>query len=184
MDRQILESMVCDAVERGIITAKMVVGMYPPTVAVGILDGRGREIDFGHGESRLTVILPDIGDGAHRATGRQHAIRSNDRAGGDGGPGCRCHEPRLRRRRPPARRAHDRQHSPESRQARFRHAPVGSAIAHPHTYAVAYPHTCAPPQIRTGIPTHVYINARPHPRPSGSHPGGRPVFQRFSLSGV
>ena len=64
MDRQILESMVCDAVERGIITAKMVVGMYPPTVAVGILDGRGREIDFGHGESRLTVILPDIGDGA------------------------------------------------------------------------------------------------------------------------
>ncbi len=38
--------------------------MYPPTVAVGILDGRGREIDFGHGESRLTVILPDIGDGA------------------------------------------------------------------------------------------------------------------------
>lgn len=34
MDRQILESMVCDAVERGIITAKMVVGMYPPTVAV------------------------------------------------------------------------------------------------------------------------------------------------------
>lgn len=29
-----------------------------------------------------------------------------------------------------------------------------------------------------------YINARPHPRPSGSHPGGRPVFQRFSLSGV
>ena len=64
MDRQILESMVCDAVERGIITAKMVVGMYPPTVAVGILDGRGREIDFGHGESQLTVILPDIGDGA------------------------------------------------------------------------------------------------------------------------
>ena len=30
--------------------------------------------------------------GAHRATGRQHAIRSHDRAGGDGGPGCRCHE--------------------------------------------------------------------------------------------
>lgn len=44
MDRQILESMVCDAVERGIITAKMVVGMYPPTVAVGILDGRGRPL--------------------------------------------------------------------------------------------------------------------------------------------
>lgn len=79
MDRQILESMVCDAVERGIITAKMVVGMYPPTVAVGILDGRGREIDFGHGESRLTVILPDIGDGARfvdscMALGRQGAV--------------------------------------------------------------------------------------------------------------
>lgn len=62
MDRQILESMVCDAVERGIITAKMVAGMYPPVVAVGILDGRGGEIDFGHGDSRLTVILPDIED--------------------------------------------------------------------------------------------------------------------------
>lgn len=37
-------------------------GAYPPAVAVGILDGPGREIGFGHGESQLTVILPDIGD--------------------------------------------------------------------------------------------------------------------------
>lgn len=71
--------------------------------------------------------------GAYRAAGRQHAIRSHDGAGGYGGPRGRRHEPRLRRRRPPARRAHDRQHSPGSGQARFRYAPVGSAIAHTHT---------------------------------------------------
>ena len=71
--------------------------------------------------------------GAYRAAGRQHAIRSHDEAGGCGGPRGRRHEPRLRRRRPPARRAHDRQHSPGSGQARFRYAPVGSAIAHTHT---------------------------------------------------
>lgn len=71
--------------------------------------------------------------GAYRAAGRQHAIRSHDGAGGYGGPRGRRHEPRLRRRRPPARRAHNRQHSPGSGQARFRYAPVGSAIAHTHT---------------------------------------------------
>ena len=62
MDRQIIEGMLGDALEREIITAKMVDGAYPPAVAVGILDGRGGEIGFGHGESQLTVILPDIGD--------------------------------------------------------------------------------------------------------------------------
>lgn len=62
MDRQIIEGMLGDALEREIITAKMVDGAYPPAVAVGILDGPGREIGFGHGESQLTVILPDIGD--------------------------------------------------------------------------------------------------------------------------
>ena len=61
MDRQIIEGMLGDALEREIITAKMVDGAYPPAVAVGILDGRGGEIGFGHGESQLTVILPDIG---------------------------------------------------------------------------------------------------------------------------
>ena len=62
MDRQMIEGMLGDALEREIITAKMVDGAYPPAVAVGILDGPGREIGFGHGESQLTVILPDIGD--------------------------------------------------------------------------------------------------------------------------
>ena len=62
MDRQMIEGMLGDALEREIITAKMVDGAYPPAVAVGILDGRGGEIGFGHGESQLTVILPDIGD--------------------------------------------------------------------------------------------------------------------------
>lgn len=62
MDRQMIEGMLDDALEREIITAKMVDGAYPPAVAVGILDGRGGEIGFGHGESQLTVILPDIGD--------------------------------------------------------------------------------------------------------------------------
>lgn len=62
MDRQIIEGMLGDALEREIITAKMIDGAYPPAVAVGILDGRGGEIGFGHGESQLTVILPDIGD--------------------------------------------------------------------------------------------------------------------------
>lgn len=62
MDRQIIEGMLGDALEREIIAAKMVDGAYPPAVAVGILDGRGGEIGFGHGESQLTVILPDIGD--------------------------------------------------------------------------------------------------------------------------
>ena len=62
MGRQIIEGMLGDALEREIITAKMVDGAYPPAVAVGILDGRGGEIGFGHGESQLTVILPDIGD--------------------------------------------------------------------------------------------------------------------------
>lgn len=64
MDRRELEIMLNDAFDRGIVTARAVEGIYPPAVTVGILDGRGREIDFGHGESRLTVILPDIGDGA------------------------------------------------------------------------------------------------------------------------
>lgn len=62
MDRQMIVGMLGDALEREIITAKMVDGVYPPAVAVGILDGRGGEIGFGHGESQLTVILPDIGD--------------------------------------------------------------------------------------------------------------------------
>lgn len=62
MDRQMIKGMLGDALEREIITAKMVDGAYPPAVAVGILDGPGREIGFGHGESQLTVILPDIGD--------------------------------------------------------------------------------------------------------------------------
>lgn len=62
MDRQMIEGMLGDALEREIITAKMVDGAYPPAVAVGILDGPGHEIGFGHGESQLTVILPDIGD--------------------------------------------------------------------------------------------------------------------------
>lgn len=64
MDRQMIEGMLGDALEREIITAKIVDGAYPPAVEVGILDGLGREIDFGHGESRLTVILPDIEDWA------------------------------------------------------------------------------------------------------------------------
>lgn len=64
MDRQMIENMLGDALEREIITAKMVDGAYPPAVAVGILDGPGREIGFGHGESQLTVILPDIEDWA------------------------------------------------------------------------------------------------------------------------
>lgn len=64
MDRQMIEDMLGDALEREIITAKMVDGAYPPAVAVGILDGPGREIGFGHGESQLTVILPDIEDWA------------------------------------------------------------------------------------------------------------------------
>ena len=51
MDRQMIECMLGDALEREIITAKMVDGAYPPAVAVGILDGPGREIGFGHGES-------------------------------------------------------------------------------------------------------------------------------------
>lgn len=66
MDRQMIEGMLGDALEREIITAKTVDGAYPPAVAVGILDGPGREIGFGHGESQLTVILPDIGDCALR----------------------------------------------------------------------------------------------------------------------
>lgn len=64
MDRQMIEGMLGDALEREIIAAKMVDGAYPPAVEVGILDGLGREIDFGHGESRLTVIFPDIEDWA------------------------------------------------------------------------------------------------------------------------
>lgn len=51
MDRQMIEGMLGDALEREIITAKMVDGAYPPAVAVGILDGRGGEIGFGHGET-------------------------------------------------------------------------------------------------------------------------------------
>lgn len=43
MDRQMIEGMLGDALEREIITAKMVDGAYPPAVAVGILDGRGGE---------------------------------------------------------------------------------------------------------------------------------------------
>ena len=47
MDRQMIEGMLGDALEREIITAKIVDGAYPPAVEVGILDGLGREIDFG-----------------------------------------------------------------------------------------------------------------------------------------
>lgn len=62
MDRRELEIMLNDAFDRGIVTARAVEGIYPPAVTVGILDDLGREIGFGHGESQLTVILPDIGD--------------------------------------------------------------------------------------------------------------------------
>lgn len=67
MDRRELEIMLDDAFDRGIVTARAVEGIYPPAVTVGILDDLGREIDFGHEGSGLTVFLPGIEDDARFA---------------------------------------------------------------------------------------------------------------------
>ena len=67
MDRRELEIMLNDAFDRGIVTARAVEGIYPPAVTVGILDDLGREIDFGHEGSGLTVFLPGIEDDARFA---------------------------------------------------------------------------------------------------------------------
>lgn len=67
MDRRELETMLNDAFDRGIVTARAVEGIYPPAVTVGILDDLGREIDFGHEGSGLTVFLPGIEDDARFA---------------------------------------------------------------------------------------------------------------------
>lgn len=85
-----------------------------------------------------------------------------------------CHDQeRLETRRRGAHRAAGRQHSSESRWAWFRYAPVGSAIAYTRIRAHMQLRICTTAHICTAIPAHMH---RPHPRPSGSRPGGRPAF--------
>lgn len=77
MDRRELEIMLNDAFDRGIVTARAVEGIYPPAVTVGILDDLGREIDFGHEGSGLTVFLPGIAAGARKAAASSAAEESS-----------------------------------------------------------------------------------------------------------